>query len=165
MVWTPASAIERARERVRAKLRDALPEHRYAGVLIALAIGDQRAIETVDWETFTRTGVGHLMSISGLHVTMVAGLFAALAAALWRRSARLALRLPVRKAAAVAAVLAAACRRSARSTWSRSSPSRSGSIACSPRRACSPPRSRSCCSSTRGRWCRRASGCRSAQSP
>jgi competence protein ComEC len=108
MVWTPAYAIERARERVRTKLWDALPEHRYAGVLIALAIGDQRAIETVDWETFTRTGVGHLMSISGLHVTMVAGLFAALAAALWRRSARLALRLPVRKAAAVAAVLAAA---------------------------------------------------------
>jgi hypothetical protein len=69
-------------------------------VLIALAIGDQRAIETVDWETFTRTGVGHLMSISGLHVTMVAGLFAAFVAALWRRSARLVLRLPVRKAAA-----------------------------------------------------------------
>ena len=108
MVWTPAYAIERARERIRTHLWDALPEHRYAGVLIALAIGDQRAIETVDWETFTRTGVGHLMSISGLHVTMVAGLFAALAAALWRRLARLALRLPVRKAAAVAGVLAAA---------------------------------------------------------
>jgi competence protein ComEC len=108
MVWTPAYAIERAREQIRTKLWDALPEHRYAGVLIALAIGDQRAIETVDWETFTRTGVGHLMSISGLHVTMVAGLFAALTAALWRRSARLALRLPVRKAAAVAAVLAEA---------------------------------------------------------
>ncbi len=108
MVWTPGYAIERAREGVRIKLWDALPEHRYAGVLIALAIGDQRAIETVDWETFTRTGIGHLMSISGLHVTMVAGLFAACVAALWRRSARLALRLPVRKAAAAAAVLGAA---------------------------------------------------------
>jgi competence protein ComEC len=48
------------------------------------------------------------MSISGLHVTMVAGLFAAVVAALWRRSPRLVLRLPVRKAAAVAAVLGAA---------------------------------------------------------
>jgi competence protein ComEC len=108
MVWTPALAIERAREAIRARLWDALPEHRYAGIVIALAIGDQRAIETVDWETFTRTGVGHLMSISGLHVTMVAGLFAALVAVLWRRSTRLVLRLPVRKAAAVAAVLGAA---------------------------------------------------------
>ncbi len=108
MVWTPAYAVERAREAVRARLWDALPERRYAGIVIALAIGDQRAIETVDWETFTRTGVGHLMSISGLHVTMVAGLFAALVAVLWRRSTRLVLRLPVRKAAAVAAVLGAA---------------------------------------------------------
>jgi competence protein ComEC len=48
------------------------------------------------------------MSISGLHVTMVSGLFAALVAALWRRSPRLALRLPARKAAAAAAVGAAA---------------------------------------------------------
>jgi competence protein ComEC len=108
MVWTPAYAIERTRERIRTKLWDALPEHRYAGVVIALAIGDQRAIESVDWETFTRTGVGHLMSISGLHVTMVAGLLAAVVAALWRRSPRLVLRLPVRKAAASAAVLGAA---------------------------------------------------------
>ena len=79
MVYRPGYVIERLRERIRTRLWDALPEHRYAGVLIALAIGDQRAIETVDWETFTRTGVGHLMSISGLHVTMVSGLVAALA--------------------------------------------------------------------------------------
>ena len=53
------------------RLRAALPEHRYAGVLVALAVGDQRAIEPADWQTFVRTGVGHLMSISGLHVTMI----------------------------------------------------------------------------------------------
>lgn len=108
MVWTPAYAVERAREAIRTHLHEALPEHRYAGIVIALAIGDQRAIEPADWNTFTRTGVGHLMSISGLHVTMVAGLFGALVAALWRRSTRLVLRLPARKAAAAAAVLAAA---------------------------------------------------------
>src|SRR5262245_36977951 len=84
-----------------------LPAHRYAGVLIALAIGDQRAIETVDWETFTRTGVSHLMSISGLHVTMISGLAGALVLWLWRRAPRLALALAAPKAAAVAAVLAA----------------------------------------------------------
>lgn len=108
MVWRPGYAIERARERIRTKLWDALPDHRHAGVVIALAIGDQRAIEMVDWDTFTRTGVGHLMSISGLHVTMVSGLIAALAGMLWRRSARLVLKLPARKAAALAAVAAAA---------------------------------------------------------
>lgn len=107
MVWAPRYVIERARERIRAKLWDALPQHRYAGVIVALAIGDQRAIEAADWETFTRTGVGHLMSISGLHVTMVSGMVAWLVFTLWRRSPRLALALPARKAAAAAAVAAA----------------------------------------------------------
>jgi competence protein ComEC len=99
--------IERAREHIRSRFRAALPDAPYAGVLIALAVGDQRAIESADWHTFTRTGVGHLMSISGLHVTMVAGLFALAVAALWRRSERLTLALPARKAAAVAGMLAA----------------------------------------------------------
>ncbi len=106
--YRPAYLIERLREHIRTKFWDALPEHRYAGVLIALAIGDQRAIETADWEAFTRTGVGHLMSISGLHVTMVSGLAAAIALWLWRRSPRLMLRLPAQKAAAAAAVATAA---------------------------------------------------------
>jgi competence protein ComEC len=108
MTYRPGPLIERLRERIRTKFQNALPEHRYAGVLIALAIGDQRAIEAADWAAFTRTGVSHLMSISGLHVTMVSGLAAAIALWLWRRSPRLMLRLPAPKAAAAAAVATAA---------------------------------------------------------
>jgi competence protein ComEC len=37
-------------------------------------IGDQGAIERDDWDLFRNTGVAHLMSISGLHVTMFAWL-------------------------------------------------------------------------------------------
>ena len=44
------------------------------------------AIERDDWELFRATGVAHLMSISGLHVTMFAWLAALLVGALWRRS-------------------------------------------------------------------------------
>jgi len=106
-VARPAYLVERLRERLREKFRGALPEHRYAGVVIALAIGDQRAIDPADWQVFTRTGVNHLMSISGLHVTMVSGLVALAVYWLWRRSARLTLRLPARKAAALAALAAA----------------------------------------------------------
>ena len=54
-----------------------------------------------------RTGVSHLMSISGLHVTMVASLFAALVHWLWRRSSALMLALPARKASALACFVAA----------------------------------------------------------
>ncbi|HKU72212.1 MAG TPA: DNA internalization-related competence protein ComEC/Rec2, partial [Burkholderiales bacterium] len=49
----------------------------------------------------------HLMSISGLHVTMVSGLVFALVGALWRRMPRLTLALPAVKAAALAGLLAA----------------------------------------------------------
>src|SRR5712671_6228043 len=51
--------------------------------------------------------VVHLMSISGLHVTMVAGLIAMLASRYWRRSESLVLALPAQKAAALAGFPAA----------------------------------------------------------
>jgi len=106
-VWRPTYAVERMREAIRDRFRQALPERPWAGVLVALAIGDQRAIDAEDWQVFARTGVSHLMSISGLHVTMVSGLFAALVLALWRRVPYVALRLPAQKAAALAGMFAA----------------------------------------------------------
>ncbi|MGB5082542.1 MAG: DNA internalization-related competence protein ComEC/Rec2 [Burkholderiales bacterium] len=103
----PRYWIERLRESVRDKFRDSLPGRRFTGVLVALAIGDQRAIDPDEWQLFARTGVSHLMSISGLHVTMVAGLFAMLASRGWRRSEALVRMLPTQKAAALAGFLAA----------------------------------------------------------
>jgi competence protein ComEC len=60
---------------------------RRAGVVAALVTGDQAAIERSDWDVFRATGVSHLMSISGLHVTMFAWLASALVGWFWRRSA------------------------------------------------------------------------------
>jgi len=107
MVPRPRYWIEGLREAAREKIRGALPERPYAGILIALAIGDQNAIDTGQWQFFARTGVSHLMSISGLHVTMVAGLLAMLVSWCWRRSETLSLALPAQKAAALAGFLAA----------------------------------------------------------
>jgi competence protein ComEC len=95
------------RESIRDRFRTALPEAPYAGILIALAIGDQHSIDAGLWQTFARTGITHLMSISGLHVTMLAALAYALTNWLWRRSARLPLRLPAQHAAALGGLLAA----------------------------------------------------------
>ena len=103
----PRYLLQRGREILRERYWDALPDYPYAGVLIALAIGDQNAIDAKQWQLFARTGVSHLMSISGLHVTMVASLFAALMQWLWRRSSRLLLALPAHKASALAGFLAA----------------------------------------------------------
>ena len=103
--------IELAMEYQRWKLREKIlrllsPEAAYAGVLVALVMGDQNAIHQDDWRVFNATGIGHLISISGLHVTMLSGLGAALAARLWRRKS-LPLVFPVSKVAACAGFLTA----------------------------------------------------------
>lgn len=105
------NAVERAREWLRDRINAALPDSPYAGVIVALVIGDQREVSQSDWTVFNRVGVGHLFSISGLHITMIAGLAAALVSALWRRSfftdAHLPLLLPAQKAAALAGAMTA----------------------------------------------------------
>lgn len=100
-------AIEYQRWRIRKKIKEALAaDAKYAGVLIALVIGDQNSIAQEDWRVFNATGVGHLISISGLHVTMLSGLGATFGAWLWRRRG-LPLRVPVQKMAACAGLLTA----------------------------------------------------------
>src|SRR5207244_13600647 len=101
----PLDWVEKTREAVRDRLLRELGPTPAAGILAALAVGDQRAISTDDWQLFNRTGVTHLMSISGLHVTLISGMFAWLVATGWRRVPALTLYLPARKAAAAAAIV------------------------------------------------------------
>lgn len=100
--------VEQARHAVREAIFARVEDRRAAGVLAALVVGDQGAIERADWDVFRATGVAHLMSISGLHVTMFGWAAAVLVAALWRRSARLCLALPAQHAAVLGGVLLAA---------------------------------------------------------
>lgn len=64
-----------------------------------------------DWEMFQRTGVTHLLAISGLHVTLVAGVVAVIGGACWRRSCGMRgawpLRVPTPRVAAIAGVAGA----------------------------------------------------------
>lgn len=77
------------RERVRDAVYAHVPDHRVAGVLAALTVGDQAAIDRADWDVFRTTGVAHLMSISGLHITLWAWLATGAVARLWRWAPRL----------------------------------------------------------------------------
>jgi competence protein ComEC len=70
-----------------------------------LTVGEQQGIRREDWRAFSRTGVTHLVSISGLHIGMVAGLVAMLARRCLRRHPPR--RLPVRLAVALCALAAA----------------------------------------------------------
>ncbi|MBT9614187.1 MAG: DNA internalization-related competence protein ComEC/Rec2 [Burkholderiales bacterium] len=106
-VVRPAYVVERLRDTVALRLKRVMQDETYAGVLTALAIGDQHTIPQSQWRVFFRTGVNHLMSISGLHVTLFSSLVFLLVYWLWRQSAWLTQRLPARKAALLFGVAAA----------------------------------------------------------
>ncbi len=108
---TAAVAIERLRWHLRAGLREALAGSRYGAVLIALALGDQAGVAADDWRVFNLTGITHLVSISGAHVTLIAAFGGLLALAgfkrlRWRGQA-LTQRLPAQVVAACVALLVA----------------------------------------------------------
>lgn len=63
-------------------------------VFKALALGDQSAVSAQQWQLFQDTGVTHLVSISGLHVTVLAGILAFCAGWSWRRNVWLTTRVP-----------------------------------------------------------------------
>ncbi|QHE75662.1 DNA internalization-related competence protein ComEC/Rec2 [Hydrogenophaga sp. PBL-H3] len=79
--------MDALRQSVSERIDERVDDPRSAGVLAALVVGDQSAIDRADWTLFRTTGVAHLMSISGLHVTMFAWLATALLAWGWRRLA------------------------------------------------------------------------------
>lgn len=80
-------ARQQVRERMLSRLLSSEVNPSVAGILAALVTGDQAAIERSDWDMFRATGVSHLMSISGVHVTLLGWLVALGVTALWRRSA------------------------------------------------------------------------------
>jgi len=73
----------------RAHLKDAmmplLRDHYWGKVILALTIGDRSEFTDEDWELFNRAGLTHLISISGTHITLVAGSMGALTLGLLRR--------------------------------------------------------------------------------
>ncbi len=99
--------VERARQTVRDAVFEHVANRKTAGLLAALIVGDQNAIDRADWDIFRATGVAHLMSISGLHITMFAWAAALLVGAAWCRSARLCLAWPAQHAALLGGVLLA----------------------------------------------------------
>lgn len=112
LVISLRDTVGRMRAGLRDRIQAALTDAPYASVIVALVIGDQRHIAQSDWEIFNRTGIGHLVSISGLHITMIAALFAGLMHWLWRHSfftgSALPLRAPAHKLAATAGLMVAA---------------------------------------------------------
>jgi competence protein ComEC len=76
------------------------------GIATALATGDQGGISEEDAEAMRRSGLAHLLSVSGLHLTAVVGAVMLLTLKLLALSPTLALRFRLTVAAAAAGALA-----------------------------------------------------------
>ena len=106
-VIKPNYLVEYCREKIGNRITKSLAGKPYAGVIRALVVGDDSQISASDWTIYLRTGTNHLMSISGLHITMLAGLVYALIAFIWRRFPVLVMRMPTKKAATIAGLITA----------------------------------------------------------
>ena len=76
----------------------------FQSVLLALTLGDRNLLDDSQWNVFSDTGTNHLVVISGLHIALVAFLFACLVSGVWRFSAQLSDMLPSQQAGALAAI-------------------------------------------------------------
>lgn len=101
--------VSRTREALRASLYRHLGDRPESGILAALTVGDQAAIDRSDWTVFRLTGVAHLVAISGMHVTMFAWLAAGVIGWGWRRAGGASLRWPAPMVARWGGVAAAGC--------------------------------------------------------
>lgn len=87
------------RERIGAHIRASLPAGP-AGIAVALVTGDQGNVSEADADAMRRSGLAHLLSVSGLHITAAVGAAMLLTLRLLALSPTLALRWPLMMIAA-----------------------------------------------------------------
>lgn len=98
--------IDRLRARIGQRIASLEPNA--AGAMTrALTVGDQTALTKADTEAMRISGLAHLLSISGLHIGMAAGLFFFGLRALLALIPALALHCPIKKWSAISAIAAA----------------------------------------------------------
>ncbi len=97
---------------LRQNLYDTLTEitskNKYAGILIALAMGERTGISQEQWYVFRATGTSHLVAISGLHIGLLAGFIFLIVRRLWPYCGSAALKLASPRVAALSALFIAA---------------------------------------------------------
>jgi competence protein ComEC len=98
--------ISDLRRAIALRIVEQLPE-RPGALAVALVVGDQRAIAKADVEAMRDSGLAHILSISGLHIGLAAGLVFFSVRAVLALIPPLALAQPIKKWAAGAAILSA----------------------------------------------------------
>jgi competence protein ComEC len=88
---SPGGGLDALRDRLGRHIREQLPGDA-GGIATALANGDQAAVSEDDAEAMRRSGLAHLLSVSGLHIAAVVGAAMLMSLKLLALSERLALR-------------------------------------------------------------------------
>jgi competence protein ComEC len=104
----PFARLGALRERLGDRVARDVGDDPRGGILVALLTGDRAGISEAQWEVLRRTGTGHLVAISGLHVGLVATLAYLLTGRLWAMTGVAPLRLAAPRAAALGAIAGAA---------------------------------------------------------
>jgi competence protein ComEC len=103
-----ATAVEGIRDGIDRRIRAAIPGDAGA-IASALITGKRDALTGSVFDAMFISGVGHVLSVSGYHMALVAGVVFFILRAGLALVPGLALRRPIKKWAAAAALLAAAC--------------------------------------------------------
>ncbi|MBI5450778.1 MAG: DNA internalization-related competence protein ComEC/Rec2 [Gammaproteobacteria bacterium] len=103
----PRSRLQQFRDQLSQRIAGQLQGRACAGIVRALVVGDTGAITYTQWQVFRDTGTVHLIAISGMHVTLIAGAAYVLMRWLWRLTGRWCLRWPAPQVAALAGMLVA----------------------------------------------------------
>jgi len=103
----PVAVIESMRSRLSATMAVDVEKRPSMALVQALTVGQRNRISQDQWQILRATGTSHLMAISGLHISLVAGLVFGCVRFAWARAALLSARLLPVRAAALAALLAA----------------------------------------------------------
>lgn len=100
------SNIEILRQFVAERIQSGLPQQQ-AAMFTALVVGYRMAISKENTEALRESGLAHILSISGLHVSLMAGTIFFIVRLLLAAVPRVALYYPIKKIAAIAGIMGA----------------------------------------------------------
>lgn len=103
--WTQIINVIRAE--IKDHLLQQLKPNASQGIVMALLLGDRSQVDPLVWQQFRDTGTSHLIAISGLHISLVAGFCFFLGKILMKRYAGGLLWLPAQYMGAIFALLGA----------------------------------------------------------
>ena len=98
-------SLSNTRLRILRRMREVLPKEQ-AGVAIPLVVGEQGTVLPKTYRIYKAAGIAHVLSVSGLHLSLIGGFVFMLTRFLLTLIPWLALRLPVKKISALVALCA-----------------------------------------------------------